>query len=765
MRHVDRKWSVIVAMVALVSLCPACREPAVRTHAFSHSIQNYDAEMASVQVSPVESTSLAKSYALLVATVRDAKGTPLSGKRVEWIIASEQGGVGDIVRVDESGLFLADRGNKWTNTFAETYTNQFDHDLAKAEGGGPDIETLLGKGSTRSKILKGQTWIIVTSPVGGVTRVVAYAPGIRDTSKQRAYATVNWFDARAEFPERTGICKAGSSYRLTCTVRRISDGEPLKGFPVRWSVLETGPDANFLPGKRSSVIAETDNLGISEVMLAQPKAAVGRNTIEIAALFPKTEHTKTAGLWTGRVGSMTITREWCLPVLKMSMSGPDVVHVGDAADYTIEIGNGGKVSAENSQLAVVLPDGVSFLSSHPGGHVRGQEVRWDLETLDAGSQRQIAFAVKMSKEGEGVFRGGLKCKENVGDETSLGVKMVMPHLTISKTGPASLLRGTPATYKVIVKNVGTAPATNVVVTENVPPGFKAKDETQQQVWRIASLGAGKSEEKEYTYVAEVEGKSTHSSVVTADRDIKEEAKVVTIVTAPQLGLTLSGPDRRYVNQKLRYQIVVTNTGTAGASRLVVTNKVPSGFRFLEAGVNGTYDQASNTITWNILGVPAGERASVNAIVKAERIGKFVNSASVSADGGLFAKGEAVTSVEGIAALKIEAYDMYDPVEVGSEADYVVHITNQGTGPATNVTLTGSFPREMEFVSGEGPTTVEGHKSGFVCQPLNNLPPGRKASYRIILRAVSPKDARFECSLTAKELSEPIVEQESTRIVE
>ena len=765
MRHANSRVPFIVLLIALVSFCPACREPAVRTHAFSHSIQNYDAECGSIEISPIESTSLAKSYALLVATVRDPKGNPVSGKRVEWIVASEQGGVGDIVRVDESGLFLADRGNKWTNTFAETYTNQFDHDLQKAKGGGPDIDTLLGKGSGRSKILKGQTWIVVTSPVGGVTRVGAYAPGIRDTTRQRAYATINWFDARAEFPELTGICKAGSSYRLTCAVKRISDGEPLKGYPVRWSVLESGPDAHFLPGKKPSVVVETDNLGISEVTLTQPKAAVGGNTIEVAALFPKTKQTKTSGLWTGRVGSTTVTRDWCLPILKMSLSGADTVHVGDAADYMIQITNSGKVSAETARLTVVLPDGVSFLSSHPGGRVRGQEVQWDLETIDAGAQRSIAFAVKMNKEGNGVFRSGLKCKEDVGADASLGVKMVMPHVTISKTGPASLLRGTLATYKVTVKNAGTAPAMNVVVTENVPPGFKPKEETQQRVWRIPSLGPGKSDEREYTYVAEVEGKSTHSSTVTADRDIKEEAKVVTIVTAPQLGLTLTGPERRYVNQKLRYQILVTNTGTAAASHLVITNKVPSGFRFLEAGVNGTYDQASNTITWNVLGVPAGERTSVNAIVKAEHIGKFVNSATVSADGGLFAKGEAVTAVEGIAALKIEAYDAYDPVEVWGEADYVIHITNQGTGPATEVKITGSFPREMEFVSGEGPTSVEGQKSGFSCQPLDSLPPGRKATYRIVLRAVAPKDARFECTLTAKELTEPIVEQESTRIVE
>ena len=41
MQRFYRRHSVALMTMLLVSLCSACREPAVRTHAFSHSIQNY----------------------------------------------------------------------------------------------------------------------------------------------------------------------------------------------------------------------------------------------------------------------------------------------------------------------------------------------------------------------------------------------------------------------------------------------------------------------------------------------------------------------------------------------------------------------------------------------------------------------------------------------------------------------------------------------------------------------------------------------------
>ena len=70
------------------------------------------------------------------------------------------------------------------------------------------------------------------------------------------------------------------------------------------------------------------------------------------------------------------------------------------------------------------------------------DLLWDLEVLEPRVEKEAAFAVKMNKEGEGVFRAGVTCKENVSVDSSLGLEIVTPRLTISKTGPASLLRGT-----------------------------------------------------------------------------------------------------------------------------------------------------------------------------------------------------------------------------------------------------------------------------------------------------------------------------------
>jgi len=172
-------------------LCVGCREPVFRTHAYSHCIQNCDPNLVRIELSPVEASLPVGGEQVLVASVVDKEGKFSSGQRVEWIICRSPGGVGEIVLVDESGIFLADRGSKMDNTNAITYTNQFDHTFEKARDGGVDLDTLLGKRGI-DELQKGQTWIVISSGVPGETHVMAYAPGIQGPVKSKAFAVVRW---------------------------------------------------------------------------------------------------------------------------------------------------------------------------------------------------------------------------------------------------------------------------------------------------------------------------------------------------------------------------------------------------------------------------------------------------------------------------------------------------------------------------------------------------------------------------------------------
>src|SRR5262245_49842428 len=74
----------------------------IQTHAKppgSGYFANFDRYALDLVVRPLDQTNPVRTQYAVVATVRDAEGKPLRGRRVEWMLE----GVGHIVEVDESG--------------------------------------------------------------------------------------------------------------------------------------------------------------------------------------------------------------------------------------------------------------------------------------------------------------------------------------------------------------------------------------------------------------------------------------------------------------------------------------------------------------------------------------------------------------------------------------------------------------------------------------------------------------------------------------
>jgi hypothetical protein len=132
---------------------------------------NWDPYAVELEVTPLEDVNPVRTQHILIATVKDKKGKPLPNRRVEWII--NEGSVGDIVEVDESG-WRASRGYKVDNSYAVSHTNNFKHVLTRGTDDASDDVHLT----------EGQTWCVITSPIEGDSYITAYAPGIYDWTKQ-----------------------------------------------------------------------------------------------------------------------------------------------------------------------------------------------------------------------------------------------------------------------------------------------------------------------------------------------------------------------------------------------------------------------------------------------------------------------------------------------------------------------------------------------------------------------------------------------------
>ena len=82
-------------------------------------------------------------------------------------------------------------------------------------------------------ILRGESWVTLTSAVEGSSVVTAFAPSL-DCYNQSS-TTIYWIDAQWVF-NQTATAEAGRPYTLTTTVMRRTDGAPLAGWIVRYDV-------------------------------------------------------------------------------------------------------------------------------------------------------------------------------------------------------------------------------------------------------------------------------------------------------------------------------------------------------------------------------------------------------------------------------------------------------------------------------------------------------------------------------------------------
>ena len=94
-------------------------------------------------------------------------------------------------------------------------------------------------------ILRGESWVTLTSPVEGSSVVTAFAPSL-DCYNQSS-TTIYWIDAQWVF-NQTATAEAGRPYTLTTTVMRRTDGAPLAGWIVRYDVAGAGAGLGYEGG-------------------------------------------------------------------------------------------------------------------------------------------------------------------------------------------------------------------------------------------------------------------------------------------------------------------------------------------------------------------------------------------------------------------------------------------------------------------------------------------------------------------------------------
>lgn len=436
-------------------------------------------------------------------------------------------------------------------------------------------------------------------------------------------------------------------------------------------------------------------------------------------------------------------------LLQLIKCVPAVATLGDTVQNDLTL-----TALANSANVVVTdttPEGTTYVKSEPAATVEGQKLTWTFDKLDKGNVVAIKVWYKANREGNLV-----NCATMTAIPYGCAVTVVgKATLVLTCSMPASARIGTALNKVIEVKNVGSATAKDVVVTDMLPAGLTTSGE---RTFNVGDLAPGQARQITVPLMAAKRGQAVNAAVAKASNAAEVSTECSTVINQPGLAITKNGTKQQFLGRTASYDIVVSNTGDMELKDVVVTDTAAAATRIVKA------DGASvsgNTATWKIPSLAKGAKENFSVVLTSTTPGSHCNDVAAKSADGLTAKDQACTLWKGIPAILLQTKDDPDPIGVGENTTYTISVTNQGTADDKNVKVVVKFAKQIDPVSASGNGSVEGKTVTFPAIPV--LGPKQVVTYTITAKGASTGDHRLKVDLTSDMLTEPVTHEESTHV--
>jgi uncharacterized repeat protein (TIGR01451 family) len=446
------------------------------------------------------------------------------------------------------------------------------------------------------------------------------------------------------------------------------------------------------------------------------------------------------------------------PVVSIRVRVPSSAAPGRELEYRMVVENGSPADAHHVRVRVPVPANTRYKAARPAPTstgTAGGEIAWDLGTLKGLQRREISLVVEPTG-GEDVI-----CCARVSFEHGQCVRtrVAKPALRVRTTGPERARPNDTLTYTLELTNAGSADATDVVLTEELPPGLEFLDSNPSTsganplTWKVGTLAPGDRRTFEFKVFAKQSGSHPLKATVAA-AGVKAAEGNLSRVLVGEATLTFAktGPAWRSLDRTATYYLTVSNPGSVPAVNVQLSDELyynaelRSGIEFVGASDDGRL--AGNDVRWSLGTLAPGSRRTVSLTLRALRGGTFKNVAAVRADGGQAATASTTTEFETPAGLTLDVEKPVDPVAAGKTATFTFRLRQHGATPSANVGLSVTLPEEMQYVdaSGKSAGKQEGRTVTFL--PLGELAPGAEATYAVTVRAERPGAVKLRATATA-----------------
>jgi uncharacterized repeat protein (TIGR01451 family) len=273
------------------------------------------------------------------------------------------------------------------------------------------------------------------------------------------------------------------------------------------------------------------------------------------------------------------------PQLKLEMTAPPTVMIGEEIPVAITLSNPGSGAATGVMLMEDIPAGMK--------HSAGPSLEFEVGTLAPGESRTLDLVLTAERAGQVANLLIAKANANLRVESTVEFEVIAPALQVELKGPKKRYLERPATYEVSVSNPGTAAAQNVELTTYLPAGMKFMSannagtydpQSHSVSWGLDELPANQSGSVEVVAMPVTQGEQQVRVQGKANRGLADEAQQSVDVegVAAVLFTVADRSDPVELGGQTTYDIVVTNQGSKDAENVQIVALLPPGMKPLSA---------------------------------------------------------------------------------------------------------------------------------------------------------------------------------------
>src|SRR5262249_4267172 len=156
---------------------------------------------------------------------------------------------------------------------------------------------------------------------------------------------------------------------------------------------------------------------------------------------------------------------------------PRIKYAGTVGTYRIKVINGGNATADNVQVAAMLPPDAKYVASNGGGSFEAQQgkVTWSAGTLQASAERVVEMQCSLGTPGDNRMQFAAGADGNLTAAASSNTQIeALADLKIEVRDPQGPIAvGEEAVYEVLIRNRGTKAAEGVDLAVFFSEGLEA----------------------------------------------------------------------------------------------------------------------------------------------------------------------------------------------------------------------------------------------------------------------------------------------------